>query len=262
MPTLSNQSPLQATLAPSIDHAGRNIMVVLAKGTWAMSSEHGLTPMHEQGPLQLQDEPLVGEHDALRLCSELHEGKPRAEVLVVAPADENRAVQIDGLTIGVALGAFRFAKNANGTWPFGPLSRTAKERLQYAGTYDEAWKQQRMPLVPIDFDLRYHQAAPADQALPGEISGDEPLRVAGLHQHLEGVQLQLPCKAVLITGSIRQTYFSNLARLDTVLVWSDKPCLSLVWRLPIRPRQKIEEIGTIGVHMIRTQTARELYGLA
>ena len=237
-------------------------MVLLAKGTWVMSRERGLEPVHEQGPLQLQDEPLLGEKGALRLCSELHEGKPCAEVLVVAPADKARAAEIDGRIVGVALGAFRFAKKVNGKWPFGPLSRTANERLQFAGTYDEAWQQQRMPLVPTDFDLRYHQAAPADQMPPSEILGDEPLRVAGLHPLLEGVTLQLPCKALLVTGRIRQTYFSNLARLDTVLVWSDKPCLSLVWRLPIRPRQKIEEIGKVGVHMIRTQTARELYGLA
>ena len=237
-------------------------MVALVKGTWALSPKRGLEPAHEQVVLQYQDTPSSSEKDALRLTSDLCEGKPRTDVLVISPSDASRASEIQGSTVSVAVGTFRFAKKVNGNWPFGPLSRTAPSRLQFAGTYDETWQQQRMPLLPADFDLRYHQHAPADQLPPHALSGDEPLRVDGLHAQLEGLTFHLPGKAVLITGNIRKEYFSTLAQLDTVQLWSDQPWLTLVWRLPIRPRQKIEEIGTVSVHMIRVPTARELYGLA
>jgi hypothetical protein len=261
MPRLSNRSPLQASLVPSIDRQGRNIMVLLAKGTWSMSRENGLQPVHEAVPLAFEDTPSPTDKKGLRLCSDLCEGKPQPEALVIAPANPGQAEALQGRSLGVALGSFRFAKKAEQPWPLGPLARTHTERLQHAGTYDSAWQRQLMPLLPLDFDLRYHQAAPPDQRLPRPLAGDEPLRLAGLHQ-LDGLTMRLPGQAVLVTGNIRKDYFSTLAQLDTVQLWCDQPWLTLVWRLVLRPRQKIEEIGGVQVHMIRTQTARELYGLA
>jgi len=261
MPTLSNLSPLLASLAPSIDREGRNIMVAIVKGTWVMSPQHRLQPEHDAAPISFQDIPSAIERNALRLTSDLCEVKPSVDVLVVAPENRAVAARLQGRRVGVALGDLHFVDTVTDKWPFGPISRTAPSRLEHAGTYDAEWQKYRMPLLPLDFSPRYHQDAPQHQRMARPLRGDEGLRLAGLHPPLEGLALTLPGTAVLITGNIRQDYFSKLASLDTVLLWSDRPLITLLWRLPIRPRQKIEEIGTVGVHAIRVETARELYEL-
>lgn len=49
---------------------------------------------------------------------------------------------------------------------FGPLGRAWAPRLQRAGTYDQAWLEQRHPGLPPDFDYGYWNAAPEDQQTP------------------------------------------------------------------------------------------------
>ena len=48
---------------------------------------------------------------------------------------------------------------------FGPIGRHWLPRLQYVGTYDQAWLENRAPLWPDDFDDRYFQCAPPDQVV-------------------------------------------------------------------------------------------------
>jgi len=62
---------------------------------------------------------------------------------------------------------------------FGPIGRHWMPRLQYAGTYDERWQQERMPLLPEDFDDRFHHAAPPDQIVLGHVRGGESVHVVG-----------------------------------------------------------------------------------
>lgn len=258
MPLLSNRSSLAAALVPAIDHTGRNTMVVLAKGTWAVTAEGRCEPVSEQPPLSFED--TIGDPPAraMRLASDLCEGKPGTDVLFIAPSDPR---SLAGRVFGASVSDLKFAKKVGSVWPFGPLERNAPERLQHAGTYDERWRRQRMPVLPEDFDIRYHHDAPEDQRLSGYLRGDEMFRVAGWLD-IGSVSFALPGKAVLVTGNIRKDYFSALSHLDTVMLWSERPWVTLVWRWVIRPRQKIEEIGTVVVHLIRTQTAAELYGLA
>ncbi|MBZ9896172.1 MULTISPECIES: DUF2169 domain-containing protein [unclassified Mesorhizobium] len=62
---------------------------------------------------------------------------------------------------------------------FGPIGRNWRQRLQYAGTYDQAWIDNQWPLPPKDFDLRHHMSTPPDQHLP-RIVGGEDVRLIGL----------------------------------------------------------------------------------
>ena len=49
---------------------------------------------------------------------------------------------------------------------FGPVGRAWAPRLRLAGTYDQAWLEQRHPGLPLDFDYGYWSAAPEDQQTP------------------------------------------------------------------------------------------------
>src|SRR5205823_5975392 len=48
---------------------------------------------------------------------------------------------------------------------FGPIAPQWQPRSDFAGTYDQAWKNDRYPLLPLDFDSRFLNSAPADQQL-------------------------------------------------------------------------------------------------
>jgi hypothetical protein len=48
---------------------------------------------------------------------------------------------------------------------FGPVAPHWQPRSDFAGTYDKAYEESRFPLLPVDFDPRFLNAAPADQQL-------------------------------------------------------------------------------------------------
>ena len=56
---------------------------------------------------------------------------------------------------------------------FGPIARHWEPRVRWAGTYDKRWQRTRKPLLPDDFDDRFHQCAPEDQQVDGGLIGGE-----------------------------------------------------------------------------------------
>jgi hypothetical protein len=117
-----------------------------------------------------------------------------------------------------------------------------------------------MPLLPLDFDARYNQAVPPNQQVPNFLKGDELIRVANLYEDRKAVESVLPERTIVVSGNVMNRYFTEVATLDTLLVWSDAPKITLVWRQVIRPRQKIAEVSNVNVNWVRLRTARELYG--
>lgn len=61
----------------------------------------------------------------------------------------------------------------------GFVARHWEPRRRFAGTYGETWAKERMPLLPEDFDPRFHQAAPALQSA-ARLVGAELARIEGL----------------------------------------------------------------------------------
>jgi hypothetical protein len=56
---------------------------------------------------------------------------------------------------------------------FSSVSRFAKPRIGFAGTYDQKWMDEVLPFLPQDFDDRYFQSAPVDQQLDSLQEGAE-----------------------------------------------------------------------------------------
>lgn len=56
----------------------------------------------------------------------------------------------------------------------GPMSPFWQDRLSHAGTYDEAWLNERHPLLPKDFKFAFWQAAHPDLIATPWLNGDEP----------------------------------------------------------------------------------------
>lgn len=54
-------------------------------------------------------------------------------------------------------------------------------RLRHAGTYDDAWRDTRHPLLPTNFDDRFWQAAAAGMVIEPWLDGGEPFTLTNLH---------------------------------------------------------------------------------
>lgn len=132
---------------------------------------------------------------------------------------------------------------------FGFVGPDWAPRAQYAGTYDEAWRQHRMPLLPQDFDRRFFNAASLDLVAPGYLRGDEYVLLVNAVP--EGnVQFYLPgepspqCTVTLKT----QASHAVQMQLDTVIVNADDRRLSLIWRgHMLVPDRRLHDIRAIRV---------------
>jgi hypothetical protein len=74
----------------------------------------------------------------------------------------------------------------------GPLSPFWEDRVQKAGTYDDAWLNDRHPLLPRDFDFSFWQAAHPDLVADPWLRGDEPFELDHLLPGLGMFRGRLP----------------------------------------------------------------------
>jgi hypothetical protein len=114
---------------------------------------------------------------------------------------------------------------------FGFTSPDWQPRAKFAGTYDEQWMKNRMPLLPKDFDRRFFNAASPGLIAPGYLKGDEPVRIENaspggyLSFSLPGVRPP-ECRVQLVArpDALVKT------NLDTVIINTDEDLLMLIWR--------------------------------
>lgn len=112
---------------------------------------------------------------------------------------------------------------------FGFVGRAWLPRAQYAGTYDEEWQRNRMPILPLDFDYRFFNAAPPDQVYPGYLQGGEAVRTLNLSEKGEE-RFVLPRIEVKFRGVARNKPFTTPGLLDTAVLRLDKRKITLTWR--------------------------------
>lgn len=129
---------------------------------------------------------------------------------------------------------------------FGFIGRHWQPRLAYAGTMDQAWTDDRMPLPPRDFDDRYFNGAHPALVYRGWLQGDESVRVinAGpwgpLHFTLPGA-----CPGVRLES--RSGGISPAMRLDTLVIDADEGKVIVVWRGAVDVHGMLHKIMRISV---------------
>jgi len=125
---------------------------------------------------------------------------------------------------------------------FGFVGRDWEPRARYMGTYDQNWQETRMPLLPLDFDDRYHNAAHPDLIAPGYLKGATPVQVGGC---TPGGRLSFavptiePVATVLLQG-VRQPVVLNL---NTLLVDTDTMKLILLWKGDLNVHHRLMQVS-------------------
>ena len=113
---------------------------------------------------------------------------------------------------------------------FGVIARAWQPRLQLAGTYDQAWLEQRHPYLPADFNFAYWNGAPGDQQIRPHLDGDEtvtltnlcPAGTPGSRQDQQGntqLRFSLPGHLPFVLVRFDNGLLGELAaRLDTLII--------------------------------------------
>jgi len=129
----------------------------------------------------------------------------------------------------------------------GPIGPGWQPRPRYAGTHDAAWRRDRLPLPPVDFDPRFGHPVPADQILPGYLVGGEPVALASVRPGGGGYRFTLPAFCPEVVVRLSGQRMTPPVRCDTVAIDSEAQRLSLVCRAAVKVHGRVPEIEWIKV---------------
>ncbi len=126
----------------------------------------------------------------------------------------------------------------------GPIGSHWQPRVSFAGTYDDAWTKNRLPLAPDDFDDRFFQCTPRDQQSPGFLRGGEPVV---LHRLTPDGDLRFTLPKVFLGFETRfyggTPEIHKERRLHSVILEPDHPRVSLVWHTALPCHFKVQKLS-------------------
>ena len=151
-----------------------------------------------------------------------------------------------GKLVGQPAAQLEMLDEANVPASFGAIHRHWAPRAAFAGTYDQAWTDMRMPLLPADFDPRFNVCVPHDQWSATPLAGDEPIEI--IHATEDGIwRVQLPREAPAFSSIIAGERRTHPTHLDTIVVDAREKRLELTWRVSIPTPPKLEMIDEVRI---------------
>ena len=128
---------------------------------------------------------------------------------------------------------------------YGCISRNAKQRVKYAGTYDQHWLDNVCPFLPEDFDSRYFQSAPIDQQFPTFTGGE---RIRCQHMSIDPtVDYIIPKMEISVRYNFIDRTEERLGVLDTIILEPHDKIAILIWRTKMPVEKKLNMLRTIEV---------------
>jgi len=132
---------------------------------------------------------------------------------------------------------------------FGPIPANWQPRVNYAGTYDEAWQKGRAPFLPKDFDPRFFHSAPPDQIVPGHLVGGEPIEVRGATPSGK-ILLEVPHWQHEVSFVFDRQTQKVQAKLETLMIDLDSESMVLTWAAGLPCDRQVLEIQEIQLNPI------------
>lgn len=126
------------------------------------------------------------------------------------------------------------------------MSRWWQSRLQYAGTYDDAWRDNRYPFLPDDFDERFYNSAHPELICPGHLSGNECIVLEGFLPDADRVVTGLPgYQPIFVLTDQQGRPHTQVPLADTLTINLDERLIYLTWRLVVPADKEMKE-GVLG----------------
>ncbi len=122
-------------------------------------------------------------------------------------------------------------------------------RTCFAGTYDDAWENQRHPLLPEDFDPRFFQVAPVDQQAVGFLKGGERVTLTHLTP-IDTLSFRLPKASFHLSTRFTNGYKKlHRAQLHTVIIEPDNHRIMMVWHSHLRCHHQVNQLESTSVQL-------------
>jgi hypothetical protein len=205
---------------------------------WQRGMLGGLVPgpaMPLRAPIPIQYELAWGGEEDMRNTVGTGATKTPAQ-LVNQPAAQ---LELAGKPLGERAGT-------NLPASFGPIHRHWQPRVTYAGTYDKAWEETRMPLLPADFDPRFHVCVPPDQWSPQPLWPNEPIEVLGGTED-GAFRVALPSDAPKFSSLFEGKRREHPTHLDLVVIDARERRVELTWRVAIPLPLKLEMLAEVRI---------------
>ena len=126
---------------------------------------------------------------------------------------------------------------------FGAIDCYWSPRREYAGTYDKKWEEQRLPLLPLDWDSRSLQSSPKDQQPATYLQGGEYVELVNLSPS-GALRFALPKKRFKFKTFIKRASgieeIDHTGNLVTVIFEPDHTRLIMVWVTTLRCRTDMD----------------------
>ena len=131
-------------------------------------------------------------------------------------------------------------------WGFGPIGRNWSPRSDYAGTYDDHWKQNVFPLLPADFDERFFQCVPEDQQVDF-LTGGEEVELSNLDPEHKSLKFCLPhdLSMPVIVVDRKRAVVRVTTVADTLSIDATTRQFTIVWRGQLPLRRGLREINSV-----------------
>ena len=152
--------------------------------------------------------------------------------------------------LGQPLPNFQYPKGSiekTGPAGFGAIDSHWSPRRELAGTYDKAWQQNRLPLLPKDWDPRSLLCSPGDQRPNTYLRGGELVELINLTPDGK-LSFALPKIYLTFSTHIDGRTKEHRSRLSTVIIESDHPRLIMVWLTSLACRTDVDYLDETTVH--------------
>ena len=131
---------------------------------------------------------------------------------------------------------------------FGLIGGHWLPRRKFAGTYDKAWMEERCPLLPLDFDERFHNSAAPGLTAKGYFKGGEPIEVTGCTRGGK-LAFRLPAMSPEVSATLDGEPESITMCLNTVSVHTDDMRLHMLWRGQLAVHKRFMKLKSVDVTM-------------
>jgi hypothetical protein len=139
---------------------------------------------------------------------------------------------------------------------FGAIAPHWEPRCSFAGTYDGAWQKQRAPFLPLDFNVRYLNAAHPDLICDVFLQGGESVKIQGVRPD-RPYEFVLPAKRFRIRYHLAGKEADAPNDLETVLFDTDEGRFAMVWRAAIPCEKQVLKLRWVVVEELPTSNRRE-----
>lgn len=131
---------------------------------------------------------------------------------------------------------------------FGYIAPHWLPRRDWAGTYDDAWKEDRAPLLPDDFDVRFLHAVTPDQITPQRLVGGEAVDVRNAGP-AGALHARLPREFPVAFVNIARDIEGLPLPLDEVAIHADQSQLTMLWKGALRVTRRWRDVEWIEVDL-------------